>query len=133
MSSAEEELYSDGNDNAGNADNAKTTKKTKSKKQRISKKTKTTRKGNPLLANLSKETSEEEKIIFDTSDDAKTEKEQKKAQDVWADFLADTEEKKEPVSVKRKSNSWASLLGNKKAKSSTSQSSQKGMIFKQYS
>ncbi|XP_071512548.1 craniofacial development protein 1 [Panulirus ornatus] len=61
---------------------------------------------------LSDQTGEEQK-----DEQVVNEQDKKKADDIWADFLADVEDKPSPP-PKPKSSSWATLLGNKKPSSS---------------
>ena len=97
-------------------ENEGSTKKSKSKKKKKSTTKKKVRKGNPLLQEASVEVTEEckEDELLPSS-----EVQTKNEDDLWADFLADTEEKKEPeVKPKPKGKSWAELLGKKKPKAS---------------
>ncbi|KAK7074991.1 Craniofacial development protein 1 [Halocaridina rubra] len=105
--SEEEDAGSEENDNEG-------TKATGNVKK---KKTGKTKKKNPLLSKLNDNeadtpSNKEENAAVDE------EKEKAKAEDLWADFLADVDDKP-AAPQKPKSSSWASLLGNKKSTTST--------------
>lgn len=88
-----------------------------SKKKKSSAKPKSNRKVNPLLAQLQQnnvdDETKDENVVFVEGE----EKNNKKEEDVWADFLADTKEKKEEPVPKPKKKSWSALLGNAKPKS----------------
>lgn len=102
-------------------DGSKKNSKTKKKNEKSKKQSK--RKLNPLLAQLeTKSDNKEEEIDVNLENFEDKDADEPKNDDaLWADFLADTEEK--PVVVnKPKKKSWAELLGTKKNKSSTSTS-----------
>lgn len=106
--SEEEDLEHE--DNEGENPTGKVKKKNSTKKK----------KKNPLLVDI-EET--KQNLLADADDSEKAveneEKTKKKAENLWADFLADVEDKPTPP-PKPKASSWASLLGNKKTSNSSS-------------
>lgn len=94
----------------------KSSAKDKKKKGRKKKGKKT----NPLLAHIEdKEQDTEEKEA--EQDVVSSEKDKKKEDNLWADFLADVEDKPSPP-PKPKASSWAALLGKKSSSSANSTS-----------
>lgn len=94
----------------------KSSAKDKKKKGRKKKGKKT----NPLLAHIEdKEQDTEEKDA--EQDVVSSEKDKKKEDNLWADFLADVEDKPSPP-PKPKASSWAALLGKKSSSSANSTS-----------
>ncbi|XP_018024559.1 craniofacial development protein 1 isoform X2 [Hyalella azteca] len=132
LSSDESELDEEDKVEDDVAQTAKRTKSKESKKTSNGKKRKSNTKTvkqrvNPLLAQLGNqdECGSDQVNAIDSTEDKAEGKDQKKEEDLWANFLADTEEvpKPEPP-VKPKKKSWAELLGNKKAKSSSNNDSE---------
>ncbi|KAF2357952.1 BCNT-C domain [Trinorchestia longiramus] len=127
---SDDDLSSDGGDAESDLDDGgdneeissgKSTAKTSKKKPKSKRTSKSIHKQkvNPLLAQLaSQEHDSPDKNCAGDSSEVET-VDQKKEEDLWADFLADTEEKPQQVAKPRKK-SWAELLGNKKSKSSSS-------------
>lgn len=108
---SEDDAVSDGDDDegddAGEGDEETTTKGKKKKKQR--------RKGKQ------KQTSNDVKEEESEKEETK-EVDKKKEESIWADFLADVEDKPSPP-PKPKASSWGALLGNKKSSTSSSTTS----------
>ena len=100
--------------------------KRRATKPKTAKKTKTNASGkkvNPLLAQLQQQ--EESKEEEEEEDGGQQETTEVKADEVWADFMADVGVKEKPAAPKPKAKgkSWAELLGNKKKKKPTPQNS----------
>ncbi|XP_042891939.1 craniofacial development protein 1-like [Penaeus japonicus] len=115
ISGGEEDEEEDEGDEDGEGKSAAKDKKKKKKGKK-----KKGKKQNPLLAHVGeKEDETEEK---DTEQDAvKEEKDKKKEDNLWADFLADVEDKPSPP-PKPKASSWAALLGKKSSSNANSTS-----------
>ncbi|XP_063594144.1 craniofacial development protein 1-like [Penaeus indicus] len=104
----EDDLDEDGEGKSAAKDKKKKGRKKKAKKQ------------NPLLAHIEdEEQNVEEKET--TQYAVSNEKDKKKEENLWADFLADVEDKPSPP-PKPKASSWAALLGKKSSSSANSTS-----------
>lgn len=104
----EDDLDEDGEGKSAAKDKKKKGRKKKGKKT------------NPLLAHIEdKEQDTEEKDA--EQDVVSSEKDKKKEDNLWADFLADVEDKPSPP-PKPKASSWAALLGKKSSSSANSTS-----------
>lgn len=108
-----EEEEDDDLDEDGEGKSAAKDKKKKGRKKKG-------KKTNPLLAHIEdKEQDTEEKEA--EQDVVSSEKDKKKEDNLWADFLADVEDKPSPP-PKPKASSWAALLGKKSSSSANSTS-----------
>lgn len=108
-----EEEEDDDLDEDGEGKSAAKDKKKKGRKKKG-------KKTNPLLAHIEdKEQDTEEKDA--EQDVVSSEKDKKKEDNLWADFLADVEDKPSPP-PKPKASSWAALLGKKSSSSANSTS-----------
>lgn len=108
-----EEEEDDDLDEDGEGKSAAKDKKKKGRKKKG-------KKTNPLLAHIEdKEQDTEEKDA--EQDVVSSEKDKKKEDNLWADFLADVEDKPSPP-PKPKASSWATLLGKKSSSSANSTS-----------
>jgi len=99
--------------------------KRRTTKPKTAKKSKTNASGkkvNPLLAQLQQQ-EESKKEEEEEEDGGQQETTEVKADEVWADFMADVGVKEKPAAPKPKAKgkSWAELLGNKKKKKPTPQ------------